>query len=290
MKRIAYLGLFLLVGASMPMVLGTLSAGIVGAVLALWGVALAIFLFVWNSHMILRRCFGARVTDTFKSPELINLARLRAAQLDIPRPELAFYKTAQANAFILGQSSGRNSVIMLSEALLQELTRADADALLALLMIRLKRRETYTAQALASMGSMGSILLSGALFRKPGSPEVAAGAFSRFLVTIEAPILRLAEKILLTDFMKSEAIFEADRQAAQLLGGPLSLANALARLDRLAALAQNHTVERFPATAHMFVVDPLQGSHSGSWLKTHPPTSERIERLRQMAGLGSEFD
>ncbi|MCV6596776.1 MAG: M48 family metalloprotease [Mangrovicoccus sp.] len=273
----------------MPMVLGTLSVGIAGGAVALWGMALMILIFVLHADVILKITFGARSIDSAASPELVRLAADVAARAELGKPRLGLINSRQPNAFAVTHGQMEKSTILLTEALLRELNRAEIEAVLTLLMVQLRRHDAYSMQVLASLGSMGSIALNGALLRQAGSPDVVPGAFARILALFEAPVSRLAERFVLRSQDKIELVYAADADAAELCGNPLFLARTLARLDGLAATVQNHTVERHPATAHMFVVDPRQEAHAGGVSTTHPPMRARVERLRQMAGVGVDF-
>jgi heat shock protein HtpX len=78
--------------------------------------------------------------------------------------------------------------------------------------------------------------------------------------------------------------YEADELGAQICGEPLWLANALADLSRSAAQIDNQHAEQNPATAHLFIVNPLHARSIDGLFATHPPMEERIRRLQAMAG------
>jgi heat shock protein HtpX len=78
--------------------------------------------------------------------------------------------------------------------------------------------------------------------------------------------------------------FEADRAGAEITGRPLWLASALGQIERAAERTENYAADANPATAHMFIINPLHGGGLTSMFASHPPTEERIARLRAMAG------
>jgi heat shock protein HtpX len=77
--------------------------------------------------------------------------------------------------------------------------------------------------------------------------------------------------------------FEADRMGAEISGRPLWLASALQKIDRAAAVTDNPEADANPATAHMFIVNPLHGGGLSGLFSSHPSTAERIARLQAMA-------
>ena len=99
------------------------------------------------------------------------------------------------------------------------------------------------------------------------------------LVTMLAPIAAVLAQAAISRSRE----FEADRAGAELTGRPLWLANALAAIDTSARRIDNAPADANPATAHMFIINPLHGSMSGLFA-SHPSTEERIARLRAMAG------
>jgi len=78
--------------------------------------------------------------------------------------------------------------------------------------------------------------------------------------------------------------YEADRIGAEICGRPLWLANALENIQAVAARIDNVQAENNPATAHMFIINPLHSRSLGGLFRTHPSTEERVRRLRAMAG------
>jgi heat shock protein HtpX len=105
------------------------------------------------------------------------------------------------------------------------------------------------------------------------------GLVGVLLVTMLAPFAAL----LVQSAISRSREFEADRAGAELTGRPLWLANALAAIDPAAQRIPNAEADANPATAHMFIVNPLHGGISGLFA-SHPSTEERIARLRAMAG------
>jgi heat shock protein HtpX len=105
------------------------------------------------------------------------------------------------------------------------------------------------------------------------------GLAGMLLVTLLAPI---AAVLVQTAISRSRE-FEADRAGAEITGRPLWLASALGQIEHSARQIENYPADANPATAHMFIINPLHGGISGLFA-THPSTEERIARLKAMAG------
>ena len=84
--------------------------------------------------------------------------------------------------------------------------------------------------------------------------------------------------------------YEADRIGAEICGRPLWLASALEKLERGATVIDNGAAERNPATAHMFIVNPLHAHTADKLFSTHPNTVNRVQRLRNMAGVAGPWN
>jgi heat shock protein HtpX len=112
------------------------------------------------------------------------------------------------------------------------------------------------------------------------------GLVGVLLVTMLAPFAA----ILVQSAISRSREFEADRAGAEITGRPLWLAGALEKIERAARGTQNPQADANPATAHMFIVNPLHSSMAGLFA-SHPPTQERVARLRAMAnGAGVTLD
>jgi heat shock protein HtpX len=82
--------------------------------------------------------------------------------------------------------------------------------------------------------------------------------------------------------------YSADRTGAEIAGHPLWLARALQKIEQLARGVVNRDAERNPASAHLFIINPLHMGGVDNLFRTHPPTAERVRRLQQMAGVAGE--
>lgn len=282
MKRFAGLALLTLGGALPPVLLAVLVAGSVGGAVAVAVLAGLVLVFAIWSEAILHRVFDVRIVQSGTAPELVILVKRMAADAGLPRPRVGLFESPQANAFATCSRPSGPGTLVFSRALLRDLTREEAEAIVALLLAQLRAPNIQGAQIAATLGGMVSILPSGALWRGGGKPDTMPGAIGQTLAMANVPYTALAMR----GVAAGSQPFEVDRDAAALLGNPLSLARALTRLDALAQATENITVIRHPATAHLFAVDPLHPGRVEGLVFVRPPVVDRVDHLKQIAGVG----
>ena len=266
----AMTGLFLAVGA--------LVGGSTGMLIA-FGLALAMNLFAyWNSDKVLLSMYGAKPVDAQSAPDLYRLVEKLAASAQIPMPKVYITENPQPNAFATGRDPGHAAVCVTS-GLLAQVNQEELAGVLAHELGHVKHRDTLTMTITAVMAGAISMLANMAFFmggsRDRDHPMGMAGVL---LVTLLAPIAAM----LVQAAISRSREFEADRAGAEITGRPMWLASALGQIERAAERTPNYPADANPATAHMFIINPLHGGISGLFA-THPATEERIARLRAMA-------
>ena len=148
----------------------------------------------------------------------------------------------------------------------------------------MKHRDTLTMTITATIAGAVSMLANFALFfGGGGARRNGLGLIGLLLVSILAPIAAILVQMAISRTRE----FEADREGARISGRPLWLASALQKIDHAAAASPNPEAQANPATAHMFIVNPLQGGNWSGLFASHPSTAERIARLREMAAAPS---
>jgi heat shock protein HtpX len=271
MLMAALTGLFLAVGA--------LIGGSYGMVIA-FAFALATNLFAyWNSDKVLLSMYGARQVDETSAPELYRLVARLAQQAQLPMPKVFITENPQPNAFATGRNPD-HAAVCVTTGLLGQVSQEELAGVLAHELGHVKHRDTLTMTIVAVMAGAISMLANMAFFmggdRDRNNPMGIVGVI---LVTLLAPIAAM----LVQAAISRSREFEADRAGAEITGRPLWLASALGQIERAAERIENYPADANPATAHMFIINPLHGGISGLFA-THPPTEERIARLRAMAG------
>ena len=267
----AMTGLFLAVGA--------LVGGSTGMLIA-FAMALAMNLFAyWNSDKVLLSMYGAKPVDAQSAPDLYRLVEKLAASAQIPMPKVYITENPQPNAFATGRDPGHAAVCVTS-GLLAQVNQEELAGVLAHELGHVKHRDTLTMTITAVMAGAISMLANMAFFMGGSRDrDHPLGMVGVLLVTLLAPIAAM----LVQAAISRSREFEADRAGAEITGRPMWLASALGQIERAAERTPNYPADANPATAHMFIINPLHGGISGLFA-THPSTQERIARLRAMAG------
>jgi heat shock protein HtpX len=267
----ALTGLFLAAGA--------LIGGAQGMLIA-FVFALATNLFAyWNSDKVLLSMYGAKQVDAQGAPDLYRLVERLAATAQIPMPKVYITENPQPNAFATGRDP-EHAAVCVTTGLLAQVSQEELAGVLAHELGHVKHRDTLTMTITAVMAGAISMLANMAFFMGGSRDrDHPLGMVGVLLVTLLAPIAA----VLVQAAISRSREFEADRAGAEITGRPMWLASALGQIERAAERTPNYPADANPATAHMFIVNPLHGGISGLFA-THPPTEERIARLRAMAG------
>ena len=267
----AMTGLFLAVGY----VVGG-AAGMVIAFLLAAGTNLFAY---WNSDRVLLSLYGARRVDEMSAPDLLRLVSNLAARAGIPTPKVYVVENDQPNAFATGRNP-EHGALCVTSGLLSRVDKQELSGVLAHEIGHIKHRDTLTMTITATIAGAISMLANFAFFLggfgdRRNNPLGVAGVI---LVAVLAPIAAVLVQMAISRSRE----FDADKAGAEISGQPLWLASALQKIEHAAQAIDNQPAEANPATAHMFIVNPLHGNFSGLFA-SHPPTAERIARLRGMA-------
>ena len=261
-------GLFLVIGALIGGGPGMLIAFVFAAGMNLFA--------YWNSDKVLLSMYGARQVDEAAAPDLVHIVERLAAQARLPMPKVYITENPQPNAFATGRSPEHGSVCVTS-GLLATVSKEELAGVIAHELGHVKNRDTLTMTIAAVIAGAVGMLANFAFFM--GGRRNPLGLVGVLLVTLLAPIAAM----LVQAAISRSREFEADKAGAELTGRPLWLADALAQIDQSARKTLNAPADANPATAHMFIINPLHGGLSGLFA-SHPATAERIARLRAMAG------
>ena len=265
----AMTGLFLVVGA--------LIGGGTGMIIAfLFAAGLNLFAY-WNSDRVLLSMYGARQVDAASAPDLYHIVERLAAQAKLPMPKVFITENPQPNAFATGRSP-EHAAVCVTSGLLATVSKEELAGVIAHELGHVRNRDTLTMTITAVIAGAIGMLANFAFFM--GDRRNPLGLVGVLLVTLLAPVAAM----LVQAAISRSREFEADRAGAELTGRPLWLADALAEIDRNARRTLNPPADANPATAHMFIINPLHGGMSGLFA-SHPSTEERIARLRAMAGV-----
>jgi heat shock protein HtpX len=258
--------------------IGFLLGGEGGMLIALV-IALGMNLFAyWNSDRLVLRMYRARHVDRQSAAELVGAVEQLSRKAELPMPRVYIVDNDQPNAFATGRSPS-HAAVAATTGLLRDLDRNEvAGVLAAHELAHIKNRDTLIMTITATIAGAISMIANFALFFG-GNRNNPLGIVGAILVMILAP---LAAMLVQTAISRARE-YEADRVGAEICGQPLWLASALGRLAGASARIDNPVAEDNPATAHLFIVNPLHAHKIDGLFSTHPPTDERIRRLREMA-------
>jgi heat shock protein HtpX len=264
---------------------GYLLGGTGGMLIALV-VALGMNLFAyWNSDRMVLGMYGARQVDRASAPGLYGIVEQLAQRAGLPMPKVYIIENDQPNAFATGRNP-ENAAIAATTGLLRNLSQDEIAGVLAHELGHVKNRDTLTMTITATIAGAIGMLANFALFFGGGdNRNNPLGFVGVLLMMILAPLAAMLVQMAISRSRE----YEADRLGAEISGKPLWLASALEKLDAAAQHVDNVAAQRNPATAHLFIVNPLHGGSVSSLFSTHPSTIDRVRRLRQMAGAAGPW-
>ncbi|MFC5423620.1 zinc metalloprotease HtpX [Bosea eneae] len=265
-------------------VVGYLLAGAGGMLIAL-GIAVATNLFsYWNSDRLALSAYNAQQVDAATAPELYGMVRDLAQRANMPMPRVYIIQEDQPNAFATGRNP-QNAAVAATTGIIRALSYDELAGVMAHELAHIKNHDTLTMTISATMAGAISTLASFGMFFG-GSRDNRPNAIVQIALMILAP---LAASIVQMAISRSRE-YEADRIGGEICGNPVALADALAKIAGGVAHIPNETAEAKPATAHMFIINPLSGRGMDSLFSTHPDTGNRIAALMEQAramGVGA---
>ncbi|MEX0696922.1 MAG: zinc metalloprotease HtpX [Dongiaceae bacterium] len=237
----------------------------------------------WNSDKVVLRIHGAREVDAAASPELHGLVRELAGRAGLPDPRVYLIESDQPNAFATGRNPA-NAAVAATTGLLERLSREEIAGVIAHELAHVRNRDTLIMTVTATIAGAVGMLANFALFFG-GNRNNPLGIVGVLLVAILAPVAAMLVQVAISRSRE----FEADRGGAEICGRPLWLAAALEKIEAAARRIDNHRAEANPATAHLFIINPLHAHRVDGLFSTHPSTAERVRRLRAMAGAAGPW-
>jgi heat shock protein HtpX len=230
----------------------------------------------WNSDKVLLRMYGAREAE--ENSDFVHLVRQLADNAQLPMPKVYIVENPQPNAFATGRDP-QHAAVCATTGLIERCTREELAGVMAHELGHVKNRDTLIMTITATLAGSLSMLANFAMFFGGNRERGGLGIVGVLLVSILAPVAAM----LVQAAISRSREYEADKAGAEFTGRPLWLANALQRIESEAGRIQNPRAEANPATAHLFIINPLHGGLSGLF-STHPATADRVARLREMAG------
>jgi heat shock protein HtpX len=236
----------------------------------------------WFSDRIVLSMYGAQPIEEAQAPDLYRIIRRLTTKAGIPLPRVYLIRGDTPNAFATGRSP-QHAAVAVTEGVMRMLDDEELEGVLAHELSHVRNRDTLTMTIAATLAGVITYLAHmaqwAAIFggaRRDDEEGSGGGVIGALLMAILAPIAAMLIQMAISRARE----FEADASGARLVGRPWGLAKALEKLEMASKMAP---MDATPATAHLFIVNPLSGEGLLALFSTHPPIQERIARLRAMA-------
>ena len=261
------------------MAIGYMIGGTGGMVIALAIAAGMNFFSYWNADKMVLRMHHAIEVDRRAAPEYYGIVEGLARRAGLPMPKVYLIDNPQPNAFATGRNP-ENAAVAATTGLLHALSYEEVAGVMAHELAHVRNRDTLTMTITATLAGAISMLGNFAFFFGGNRDNNNPFGFIGILVAmIVAPLAAMLVQMAISRTRE----YSADRKGAEICGNPLWLASALGKIARGAEHVVNPDAERNPATAHMFIVNPLSGRSMDNLFSTHPSTENRIAALREMS-------
>lgn len=262
---------------------GYLIGGQTGMLIAFVVAAGMNFFSYWNSDRMVLSAYHAQEVDESTAPEFYRMVRDLSANAGLPMPRVYVFDNPQPNAFATGRNP-ENAAVAASTGLLRRLTPEEVAGVMAHELAHVENRDTLTMTVTATLAGAIS-MLSNFAFLFGGNRDDRNNPLGFVGVLIAMIVAPLAAMLVQMAISRTRE-YAADRRGAEICGSPRSLASALEKIAGDASHIENYDAERNPATAHMFIINPLSGQRMDSLFSTHPNTENRIAALLDMPETG----
>jgi len=255
------------------MIVGYFIAKRKGVVIALIISVIMNFGSYWYSDKIVLSMYAAQPVTKSQAPVLYEAIESLSAKAGIPIPKVYVIPNASPNAFATGRNE-EHAAVALTSGILKILNKDELEAVIAHELSHIKHKDIL-------IGTMAATIVSAVVLLSRWSMFFGSGDDSGMIKTIAVAIIAPVAATLIQMAISRSREYEADEGSARVSGKPEALAGALTKLSRSAAA---RPMDANPATAHMFIVNPLSGGTIMNLFSTHPPPEKRIERLLKMGG------
>lgn len=261
-------------------IIGGMIGGKGGMVLALvFGGAMNLFSY-WFSDTMVLKMYHAQEVDEVSAPQFYTMVRELAGRAGLPMPRVYLINEDQPNAFATGRNP-QHAAVAATTGILQLLSARELRGVMAHELAHVQHRDILISTISATLAGAISALANFAVFfggrddaGRPANP--LAGILVALLAPLAASLIQMA--------ISRAREYEADRGGAAISGDANALADALGKIQRYAeGRIPLGPAEAHPETAQMMILNPLAGGGIAGLFSTHPPTEERIARLRALA-------
>jgi heat shock protein HtpX len=266
------------------MAVGYLIGGGSGAVIALVIAAGTNLFSYWNADKLVLSMHDAQEVDEHDAPELVATVRELAQRAGLPMPRVYLMDSPQPNAFATGRNP-QNAAVCATTGLLNTLSRDEIAGVIGHELGHVRNHDTLTMTITATIAGAISMLAQFGMFFRGGNRDSGLGVVGSVLMLILAPLAAMIVQMAISRTRE----YAADNLGARISGRPDALASALVKISRIAEEVPNDTAETHPATAPLFIINPLSGRGMDNLFSTHPSTENRVaalEKLSREMGLG----
>ncbi len=238
----------------------------------------------WFSDKIVLKMYNAQEITREIHPSFYGMVERLAGRAGLPMPKVYIIPDASPNAFATGRNP-EHAAVAATEGVLRLLTPEELEGVMAHELSHVKNRDilisTIAATIAGAISMIGNMLQWGAMFGGGRRDDEDGGGMGGLVATLAMAILAPIAAMLIQMAVSRSREYLADASGAEICGHPLALAGALRKLHNLSQAIPLHDAR--PATAHMFIVNPLTGGGMMSLFSTHPPMEDRIARLESLA-------
>lgn len=233
----------------------------------------------WNADKIVLKMYNAREVTSRSAPGFYGIVEQLVRRADMPMPKVYIIDTDQPNAFATGRNP-ENAAVAATTGLLKILDNEEIAGVMAHELAHVKNRDTLIMTITATIAGALSMLANFALFfgNNRNNP---LGIVGTILVMVLAPMAAMLVQMAISRTRE----YGADEGGAEICGNPMWLARALQKIERGAQTIDNNPAEANPATAHMFIINPLHAHKVDNLFSTHPKTANRVRKLQELAGI-----
>ena len=258
--------------------IGYLFGGSTGALIALVIAAATNLFAYWNSDRMVLSTYGAQEVDRYSAPELVNLVAELAGRAGLPMPRVFVIESPQPNAFATGRNP-QNAAVAATSGLVNYLSRQELSGVIAHELAHIRNHDTLLMTITATIaGAIAMIAQLGMFFGGHREENNGPGVIASIVMMILAPFAAMLVQMAISRTRE----YAADNLGARIAGEPMWLASALIKIDEAAHQIPNIDAEHNPATAHLFIINPLTGHGIDNLFATHPSTENRVAALQKL--------
>src|SRR5262249_25746118 len=257
---------------------GYLLGGSSGALIAFFVAAAMNFFTYWNADRLVLSMHDAQEVDARTAPEFVHIVAELANRAGLPMPRVYLMDNPQPNAFATGRNPD-HAAVAATTGLLNTLSREEVAGVVSHELAHIKNRDTLLMTVTATIAGAISMLAQFGMFfgggHRGSNGHGGMGGVGALVMIVLAPLAAMLVQMAISRTRE----YAADNMGARISRDPESLASALAKIDAAAHEIENVPAEQNPATAHLFIINPLSGERLDNLFSTHPSTENRIAAL-----------